>query len=116
MAFSISPAWISGQTSRLRSIAPEIRLGLFLPRRVQHVVDHLVALAGMADADTQSPEVRAELRGDVLQPVVPGDAAALLEPRRARRQVELVVHDQDLVGLDLVERGQMPAPPGRWRS
>ena len=40
---------------------------------------------------------------DVLQAVVPGDAAAELELRLAGRQIELVVHDQDLVGLDREE-------------
>ncbi len=57
-----------------------------------------------------------ELRGDVLQAVVSGDAAALLQPRGAGREIELVVHDQDLVGGDLVERRQRAAPPGRWHS
>ena len=33
-----------------------------------------------------------------LQAVVAGDAAAELELHRARREVELVVRDQDLVG------------------
>jgi hypothetical protein len=43
---------------------------------------------------------------DVLQAVVPAVAAALLEPDAARRQVEVVMHDQCLVGGDLVETGQ----------
>src|SRR5712692_1519069 len=58
----------------------------------------------MADADPQAPKaVGAELRGDVLQAVVAGDAAAELELCRARREIELVVHDEDFLRLDLVE-------------
>src|SRR2546430_6192311 len=44
--------------------------------------------------------------GDVLQAVVPRDAAALLHLRHARREVELVVHHEDLLGLDLEEAGE----------
>src|SRR5262249_58763119 len=43
---------------------------------------------------------------DVLQPVVAGDAAALLHLRDARRKVELVVHHEDFLGLDLEETGE----------
>src|SRR2546422_6661092 len=58
----------------------------------------------MADADAQTPEpVRAELLRDVLQAVVAGDTAAQLELCDARREIELVVHDQDFLRLDLVE-------------
>src|SRR5260221_963097 len=58
----------------------------------------------MADAQAQAPViVRAEALRDVLQAVVPGDAAALLELRRARQEIELVVHHQDLGGRDLEE-------------
>ena len=53
----------------------------------------------MSDAQAKPPEVRAaELWLDVAQPVVAGVAAALLEPRLPRLQVELVVDDEDLVG------------------
>src|SRR2546422_8488818 len=37
----------------------------------------------------------AELRRDVFQAVVARDPAAELQSRRARREIELVVHDQD---------------------
>ena len=64
----------------------------------------------MADADAQAPEILgAEMRGDVLEAVVPGRAAALLELRRAGREVELVVHDQHLGRLDLVEARERTA-------
>ena len=47
-----------------------------------------------------------ELRLDVLQAVVAGVAAAELELHLARQQVEFVVHDEDLVRLDLEEARQ----------
>jgi len=49
------------------------------------------------------PALRAELRLDVLESIVPGHSAAELHPRRARGEIELVVHDEDLVRRDLVE-------------
>ena len=48
----------------------------------------------MADAEPQAPEIRATVRDRVAQPVVAAVAAAELEPRDARRKIELVVHDQ----------------------
>src|SRR6185295_6406816 len=74
---------------------------------LQNVVGDRVLVAGMADADAQAPVVvRAEALRDVLQPVVAGDAAALLDARHAGREVELVVHHQHLFGLDLEEAGE----------
>src|SRR5471032_2061780 len=61
----------------------------------------------MADADAQAPVIlRAERGGDVLQAVVAARRAALLQPRDAGHQIELVVHHQHLVGRDLVETRQ----------
>ena len=61
----------------------------------------------MADAEAQAPVVvRADALRDVLQAVVAGDAAALLDARDAGREVELVVHHQDLLRLDLEEAGE----------
>ena len=42
-------------------------------------------------------------RANVLQPVVAGDAAAVLHLRLAGLQVELVVHDEDFLGRDREE-------------
>src|SRR4030095_8973486 len=54
-------------------------------------------IARMADTDSKPPEVLgSELCGDVLQPVVTGDAPAELHLRLARKKVELIVDDQDL--------------------
>ena len=70
----------------------------------KHVVDHLGPDARVPDAQAQPPEVGgAELGLDVLQAVVPGRAAALLELHVSRQQVEFVVRDEDLLRLDLEE-------------
>ena len=66
-------------------------------RTLEHVVDDLVAVARMADADPDAPEILAQMRDHVFQPVVPAGAARLLEARNAGRQVELIVHDEHLV-------------------
>src|SRR5579862_9276006 len=58
----------------------------------------------MPDADAQPPEILGgELRGDVLQAVVTGRAASMLELNRPRLEVELVVHDQHLLRSDAKE-------------
>ena len=67
---------------------------------LQHVVGDRVPVARVADAQAQAPVVvRAEALRDVAQAVVPGNAAALLHLGDARREVELVVHHQDLGGV-----------------
>src|SRR5436190_1533404 len=65
-------------------------------RFLQHVVAAFGARRRPAYAKAQAPVVVASdsLR-DVLQAVVTGNAAALLDPRDAGLEVELVVHDQD---------------------
>src|SRR6266850_2079674 len=79
------------------------QLSLGRGRRRQHVVGDEVLVPRVADADAQAPEpVRAELGGDVLETVVAGDPAAELQFRRPRWKIELVVHDQDFLRLDLV--------------
>src|SRR5574343_1057442 len=81
----------------------------FLARLVQYEVDDLlrqVQRARMADAEAQAPEIRCpELGLDVLQAVVAAIAATLLETDASRRQIELVVDDQDLGWRNLVEIG-----------
>src|SRR3989304_2830259 len=81
------------------------------PRRAEHVRDDfLLARGGIArvsDADPQAPEiVAAEAPGNVVAAVMAAGAAAELESYGARRQIELVVHDQYLLWLDLVEACQ----------
>ena len=95
------------ETSTPRSIDRFDQRAVVLARRVEHEVGHVFLVARMADADAQAPEIRrAELRDDVPQAVVARMAAAVLDFHRPRRQVELVVRDQDFVGRDLVELRQ----------
>src|SRR5690606_34886036 len=61
-------------------------------------------VAGMADADAQAMETAmAEQAHGVAQPVLAAVAAVELQPRDARRQVQLVVRQQRLLRLDLPE-------------
>src|SRR6185503_9046593 len=73
---------------------------------LEHVVDDLVAIAGVSDTDADPPEVLAEVCDDVLDAIVPAGTTALLEARDAGRQVELVVHDENLFGRDLEVLGE----------
>ena len=50
------------------------------------------------------------------RPLWPGEAAAFLHLQHRGRQVELVVHDHDRVGLDVVAPDQRAARPDRSRS
>src|SRR3954466_299705 len=60
----------------------------------------------MSDPDAQPPEIPgAENCGDVFQAVA-RKTAAELEPDGARRQVELIVRDEDVPRLDAVEAGE----------
>jgi hypothetical protein len=71
----------------------------------------------MADAEAQAPVVvRAQALRDVAQAVVPRDAAALLDLGGAGREIQLVVHHQDLGRRDLEEAGQHLHRRGRSRS
>src|SRR5688572_13199146 len=80
---------------------------LFDGRLVQHEVTALGSRRRPADAQPQAPVlVRRQPLRDVLQAVVPGDAAALLEARHAGLEVELVVNHQDFLRLDLEEAGE----------
>ena len=82
---------------------------LFGARRArQHVIDHLGLVAGMPDAEPQAPEILADVRDDVAQPVVAAVTAAVLQAHGADRQIELIVRHQDLLGRDLEEIAQLP--------
>ena len=74
-------------------------------RRPQNPVVDLLLRAentGVPDADPQAPEVGgAEFGGNVLETVVAGVAAPDLFLHAARRDVEFIVHDEDLFGLNL---------------
>src|SRR5581483_8700314 len=69
-------------------------------RAAQHMVGTLPAPGRLADADPHAQEVgRVQVLADGLEPVVPGQAAALFHLDAAERQVELVVHDDDVRGV-----------------
>src|SRR5690606_39233078 len=80
------------------------QLFLFGRSALEHVVHDLVAAprSRMADADAQPPEILADVLGDVADAVVAGMAAIELQLRAARRQIDLVVYDEDVRRLDLV--------------
>ena len=100
----MSPASISAAL-RARGRWPASIAALLGRRLLQHVVRLGRPVARMADADAQAPVVvRAELRGEMsLQAVVPAMPPPSLSARSPGGEVELVVHDQDLLRLDLVE-------------
>jgi hypothetical protein len=80
---------------------------LLAPGRLEDIVDHLIAIAGMADADAQAPELLgAEMGGDVLQAVVTTQAAAKFKAQLAGWNIQLVVNHQGLGGENAVKAGQ----------
>src|SRR5579885_2896617 len=70
---------------------------------LQHVMQDQLLGAGMADADADAPIVVGEKRVDRAQPVMAGGAAAALHPQLSLLEVELVVDDGDLAGIELEE-------------
>ena len=79
------------------------------PARFEHVIDDFLAAAArlrlvarMADAEAQSPELRPDVLDDAADAVVPGAAAVEAQLHSARRQVELVVGDEHVLGRNLV--------------
>ena len=83
------------------------RVALFWAGLFQDPVHHFSFVAGVVDADAQSPIVcAAQLPVDVAQAVVPGMAAAQFQFGFASGQVELVVRHQNFLRLDFEEPGQ----------
>ena len=78
-------------------------LGVGLGEVAEDVVGDEALVAGMADAEADAGEVRPDVGGDRADAVVAGGAAAGLGPHPAGREVELVVEDGDVAGLELVE-------------
>ena len=67
---------------------------------VEHVVGATLLRRRLADTDPHAHEVGgAEVRCHAAQAVVPSEPAADLHPHRGRREVELVVDDDDLARL-----------------
>src|SRR5271170_3785570 len=67
----------------------------------QHVIVDQRLVAGMADADPHPLIVVADMGGDRAQAVVAGIAAADLDPHFGRREIELVVDDDQRVEVEL---------------
>ena len=78
-------------------------LGVAPGEIAEDVVGDQALVAGMTDAEADAGELRADMGGDRAQAVVAGVAAAGLDPDPAGREVELVVQDDHLGGLELVE-------------
>ena len=74
----------TGTASAAATSASWISCALGGRRPPQHVIQHLGAIARVADADAQPPEPVAHLRDHVAHAVVAGGAAALLEAHDAR--------------------------------
>jgi hypothetical protein len=62
-----------------------------------------VASAGMADADAHPPEFVADMGRDRTQAIVARRPAAGFYPHLGRREVDLVVEDDDIRRFELVE-------------
>src|SRR5271170_3576386 len=67
----------------------------------QHVIVDQRLVAGMADADPHPLIVVADMGGDRAQAVVAGIAAADLDPHFGRREIELVVDDDERAQVQL---------------
>ena len=107
-ACSASAAYSRSSRRSVSSAARSIR-PLHLARRLgeprQHVRRHDLRIGRVrpAHAHAHAPEVvAADALLDALQPVVPGDPAALAGAHLAERQVDLVVHHHQPVEVELV--------------
>ena len=69
----------------------------------EYIVGDLVARPWMTDADAQPPESVAHDCDRIPQSVVSAMPTTFFQAQGARRQVEFVVHDQDLAGVNPVE-------------
>ena len=74
---------------------------------VQDVINDLIAIARMVDAEAQAVKIFAAKRGDdVAQAVVAAVTAAVFQFDRAFRQIEFVVNDEDFFRGEVVEFGE----------
>ena len=80
----------------------DLRL-LLLGEAGEHVVDDSPARQRTADADAHAREVLvADVREDGLDAVVAARAALLADADRAGRDVHVIVHDDEVLGVELV--------------
>src|SRR5690606_1717863 len=68
---------------------------------------HDILMAGMADAEPYAHIIVADGRRDRAQAVMAGIAATRLYAEFGRRQIQLVVEDDDVGKPDLVETGRL---------
>jgi hypothetical protein len=68
---------------------------------IQDIIMDERLVAGMADADPHPLVAGADMGGDRAQAVVAGVAAADLDPHLARREIELVVDDDERAEVEL---------------
>ncbi len=82
----------------------------------EHEIVHERLVARMADAEPDPPVVVADMGGDRAQAVVPGDAAADLDPHLGGREVELVVEDGEGAQRPACGSAGLRRRSGRTRS
>src|SRR5829696_9176639 len=70
---------------------------------MQHMSVNEFLRAWMADADADATIILAEMRVDGLQSLVAAVPAACFHAELARREIEFVMDDNDVAGLQLVE-------------
>ena len=115
MACSTSVAARTSTASAATSTAWASSSRSALPGRFEHVVGAGLGAGRLAHTDTNPDEGRGVQMGlDGFQPVVAGRPTALLHPDPARRQVELVVHD-DQPGRVLDAEAPQQRADGRSR-
>ena len=77
--------------------------GIFTVRTPQHPVDDIPLLGRTPDADAQSVEIRRPQQlDDGLEPVVARIAAAFFETQLSGRDIQLIMHHNELIRADLV--------------
>src|SRR5205814_4649373 len=85
------------------------RVGVFVRSEIrEHVIGRLTRIPAprAADADAQAQELRSlEMCGDRAKPVVARQATTAASLQASRLEIDLVVDDEDRVGLELEEAG-----------
>lgn len=83
------------------------RSAIFLRGLTQHIIGNQIAVTGVTNADTQSHKIAAtQTLHDAVQAIVAAVTASLLEPYRTGRQIQFIMHHQNLLRRDFVKTGQ----------
>src|SRR5262245_277038 len=80
---------------------------------MQHVPLHAISPPRVTDADTHTDDVAADMRSRGSETVMPGQAAPSLHSELAGCEIELVMEDHDVAGLELVEAHGFAHGPAR---